>query len=235
MFQIAPTVWSHFAFGKGVEEGEDLTHNEHFIVFAKQFVGMLDMAIDMLGPDLEMVEEQLQQLGIRHIRYGVMPKHYPLMGKALLQTIENKLGDQFTDRHHDSWNAIYTFMSVSMMQGAFQQLVKDRDDFIMLKKSVERNKQTKKESIQSGDGQSQDQNRTSIQGAGTASTASRESSPQEAQSVWKDDFSERTMSSTEFSDDISALTLTSARGKPRAQIGTLSSGFLKRFARGGQT
>ena len=66
----------------------------------------------------------MQQLGITHIGYGVMPKHYPLMGKALLDTIEAKLGDRFTERQKQSWNTVYTFMSTTMLQGAFGDLKK---------------------------------------------------------------------------------------------------------------
>ncbi len=124
MMEIAPDAWSVFPWSEGIRCGDDLSANKHFVVFAGNFVSMLDMAIDMLGPDLEMVEGQLQKLGIRHIRYGVMPKHYPLMGKALLNTLEHLLGDTFDEKRHDSWNAIYTFMSVTMMQGAFQELVR---------------------------------------------------------------------------------------------------------------
>lgn len=68
----------------------------------EKFVGMLDLAIDLLGPDMDLVEEQLQHLGVAHIGYGVMPKHYPLMGKALADTIETKLGDKFTEQGKQS-------------------------------------------------------------------------------------------------------------------------------------
>lgn len=82
---------------------------------------------DTLGPDLDLAEEHLQQLGVLHIDFGVMPQHYPLMGKALKNTIASKLGDQFTKRHQESWDTIYTFMSSTMLQGAFQELTKDRN------------------------------------------------------------------------------------------------------------
>lgn len=96
--------------------------NKKFVIFASRFVAMLDMAIDMLGPDMDMVEEQLQRLGVAHIGYGVMPKHYPLMGQAFTDTLKARLGKGFTQKQKDSWNTVYTFMSVSMMQGAFQNM-----------------------------------------------------------------------------------------------------------------
>lgn len=63
-----------------------------------------------------------------------MPKHYPLMGRALLNTMEHLLGDFFTAEQHESWNAIYTFMSVTMMQGAFQELVANQEKLNTLQK-----------------------------------------------------------------------------------------------------
>ena len=128
MFEVAPDVWKSFPWGHGVAKGEDMSiKNEQFVVFATRFVAMLDMAVDMLGPDLDMAEMQLQQLGVSHIDYGVMPKHYPLMGRALIDTLEAKLGDAFTIQHKDSWNTVYTFMSVSMMQGAFADMKNQKD------------------------------------------------------------------------------------------------------------
>lgn len=129
MFKIAPDVWDHFPFGKAMIAGEDLSENAEVVAHARHFLSMLDMAIDMLGPDLDLVEEQLQSLGVRHIGYGVMPKHYPLMGRALVLAIKSLLGDSFSGRHEESWNTIYTFLSVSMMQGGFQQLLVIRKDF----------------------------------------------------------------------------------------------------------
>ncbi|CAB9522579.1 Involved in oxygen transport in the brain. Hexacoordinate globin [Seminavis robusta] len=122
MFEFAPAVWGNFPWGRGVKEGESPMQNKEFIPFAMRFVDMFDLAIDMLGPDVDWVEEQLQHLGAKHTSYGLMPKHYTLMGRSLLDTLEEKLGHAFTARHKESWHTIYTFMSVSMMQGAFADL-----------------------------------------------------------------------------------------------------------------
>ena len=124
MFDFAPAVWCSFPWGHGIEDGQGFSENREFTMFSRKFVGMLDMAIDMLGPDMDIVEEQLQELGVRHIAFGVMPKHYPLMGRALMDTLKEKLGERFTPTHKESWNTIYTFMSVSMMQGGFQELMR---------------------------------------------------------------------------------------------------------------
>lgn len=237
MFAIAPTVWSQFQFGKEMKQGEDLALNKNFVLFAKQFVGMLDMAIDMLGPDLEMVESQLQLLGIRHINYGVLPKHYPLMGKALLQTIECKLGDQFTERQHNSWNAIYTFMSVSMMQGAFQQLLNDRNDYYLLKQSNQNEEANKHTHTNSGERHQFTQNCPSSCIETSVRTISSKEKPrlQQQSLVRGDFFGEKIVSSTEVSDEASSVSVTSSPGseRPKVQVVSFSpSVFMKRFSRG---
>ncbi len=143
MFQIAPDAWAVFPWGRDIRIGEDLSENKQFVSFASSFVSMLDMAIDMLGPDLEEVEEQLGSLGTRHVAYGVMPSHYPVMGKALIETLEKLLGpDIFNEKVHESWNGIFSFMSMTMMQGAFTELIK-----IARSKSVRRRVQDKSDDV----------------------------------------------------------------------------------------
>jgi len=123
MFKLAPGAWTVFPWGKGNVSEEELFQNKEFLAFAKRFTEMLDMAIDMLGPDLELVEEQLTQIGVMHIGFGVMPEHYPLMGEALVEVLEQKLGkDIFSAKQKMAWQTTFTFMSTKMLQGAFIEL-----------------------------------------------------------------------------------------------------------------
>lgn len=50
---------------------EDIKANPSFHHHASTMVDMIDMAVSFLGPDLEPLEEDLQQVGRRHIGYGV--------------------------------------------------------------------------------------------------------------------------------------------------------------------
>lgn len=87
--------------------------------FIKKFVKMLDMAIDMLGPDMEIVEDQLYELGTSHKRYGVTPKHFEVMGDSLRHALKQILGDKTYNAETDkAWMDIYSFMSMTMIQGA---------------------------------------------------------------------------------------------------------------------
>ena len=46
----------------------------------------------------------LRSLGKSHIQYGVKPEYYPVVIQALLETIEEELGDLFTPRIGEAWN-----------------------------------------------------------------------------------------------------------------------------------
>ncbi|CAB9507230.1 Globin [Seminavis robusta] len=115
MYEIAPDAWGIFPWS-----AEDMNNkDEKFLQFAKKFVRMLDVAVDMLGPDMDVVEGQLYDLGSFHKRYGVTPKHYDLMGKSLVQTLKKVLGRRsFTDKTDKAWREVYSFMSMTMIQGS---------------------------------------------------------------------------------------------------------------------
>ena len=92
--------------------------NPRFLVHARRVVKMLDVAVDMLGPDLGPVSHALKLLGERHAAYGVIPDHYPIVGQALLSTLEAALGSSWTPPVQEGWAAIYGFVSATMMAGA---------------------------------------------------------------------------------------------------------------------
>lgn len=90
-----------------------------FVRHAVGVVRMLDAAVNMLGPDLDVVTAVLEGLGARHVQYGVLPEHYPIVGQALLETLEAALGpDGWTDDVKLGWATIFSFVSSTMIKGA---------------------------------------------------------------------------------------------------------------------
>ena len=64
------------------------------------------------------LDEALRGLGARHVRYGALPEHYPLVGEALLTTFEQYLGDKWTPKTQDAWVGAYGAISEIMLDGA---------------------------------------------------------------------------------------------------------------------
>jgi methyl-accepting chemotaxis protein len=78
---------------------------------------MISAAVGKLN-DLDFLVPVLQQLGQRHGTYGVVPAHYATVGGALLKTLEQGLGADFTPDVKQAWTAVYTVMSDVMIEAA---------------------------------------------------------------------------------------------------------------------
>lgn len=60
----------------------------------------------------------LQRLAVRHVGYGVQNEHYAIVGDALLWTLEQGLGDAFTDDVRAAWAEVHRLISTVMLEAA---------------------------------------------------------------------------------------------------------------------
>ena len=58
----------------------------------------------------------VEALGRKHAAYRVTPEHYNLVGAALLWTLEQGLGPEFTPEVKAAWAAMYTVLANTMQQ-----------------------------------------------------------------------------------------------------------------------
>jgi hemoglobin-like flavoprotein len=85
----------------------------------RKLMATLDMVVsqlDRLGEIVPLVE----QLGRRHVRYGVEPEHYDTVGTALLATLRGGLGDAWTRETEEAWTAAYTTLAGAMRRASTQ-------------------------------------------------------------------------------------------------------------------
>jgi hemoglobin-like flavoprotein len=83
----------------------------------RKLMQMLAVAVAALDR-LETLRPALEALGRRHIDYRVENRHYSLVGSALLWTLEQGLGDEYTGSVRDAWTAVYTTLSTIMQDAA---------------------------------------------------------------------------------------------------------------------
>jgi len=103
-------------FGFKCDGKVDFSKSEMFIMHAKKFVTMLDSAVDMLGPNLDMLTDILTELGQKHaIKYLVKPEYFPPMGIALLESLQ-EVDKEFTLDIQKSWRVVYTAISADMIK-----------------------------------------------------------------------------------------------------------------------
>lgn len=61
----------------------------------------------------------IQDLGRRHVAYGVEAKHYDTVGAAILWTLEQGLGEDFTPATREAWSTAYTTLASVMKEAAY--------------------------------------------------------------------------------------------------------------------
>ena len=79
-----------------------------------KLMAMLITAVGLLDQPEKLVPA-LQQLGRRHVAYGVKPEHYPIVGAALLDTLAAGLGAGFTPEVRAAWTAFYGVAADTMI------------------------------------------------------------------------------------------------------------------------
>jgi hemoglobin-like flavoprotein len=86
---------------------------------AKRTMAAVKTVVDGLDC-LDVVAPFLIRLGARHVRYGLQPEHFDVVGAALMWTLEQGLGDRFTPEVQDAWTAAWTIIVDTMMTGMHQ-------------------------------------------------------------------------------------------------------------------
>lgn len=95
----------------------EVLKSARFVKHAKYFIQMIDKALSMLGPDIEILTEILLELGEKHVRYGVKPEYFPSMGRALIDTVQEALGEKdFTSDIKADWVEVFGALSYDMIR-----------------------------------------------------------------------------------------------------------------------
>ena len=59
---------------------------------------------------LDVLGEALEKMAQSHVRTGVKPEHYPMVGVSLLSAVKDVLGDAATDEVLNAWKEAYFFL-----------------------------------------------------------------------------------------------------------------------------
>lgn len=86
----------------------------------RKLMHMLGLAVHGLkNPDT--LIPAVQELGRRHVAYGVEEKHYEAVDNALMLTLKQGLGAEFTPQVKEAWLATYELLSGVMKQAAYSK------------------------------------------------------------------------------------------------------------------
>ena len=104
LFEIAPSVRAMFP--------ADMTEQR------KKLMMMLAAVVNGLA-NLDTILPAASALAKRHVAYGAKAEHYPVVGSALLWTLEKGLGEAWTPELADAWTAAYGTLSGFMIAEAY--------------------------------------------------------------------------------------------------------------------
>jgi len=112
IFEIAPAALQLFSFRN--EPLATLKDSPKLKSHALKVMQTVDVAVKGLG-DLDKLVPVLQGLGSKHVKYGVLPVHYDVVGQALLATLEGGLGKEWTPEVEHAWTTVYGVVAKTMI------------------------------------------------------------------------------------------------------------------------
>lgn len=80
----------------------------------RKLVEMLTVIVTRLD-HLDELSQDIRAMALRHEQYGVKPIQYEWVGKALLWTLEQALGSDWTPEVSKAWAICYTTLSATMI------------------------------------------------------------------------------------------------------------------------
>ncbi|MEM1111733.1 MAG: globin family protein [Pseudomonadota bacterium] len=83
----------------------------------RKLMAMISTAVHSLD-DLGAILPAVQQLGERHVGYGVVAADYDVVGEALLWTLAQGLGEDFDEDLKEAWTLTYTTLAGVMTEAA---------------------------------------------------------------------------------------------------------------------
>lgn len=86
----------------------------------RKLMAMIGAAVGGLT-NLEKLVPVVQDLGKRHVDYGVTPEHYDTVAAALLYTLGVGLGDDWTPEVKEAWVEVYTVLATTMKDAAYSE------------------------------------------------------------------------------------------------------------------
>jgi hemoglobin-like flavoprotein len=86
----------------------------------RKLMAMINTAVNALD-NLEAVVQPVKDMGARHAGYGVSDADYDKVADALLWTLGEGLGDDFTPEVKAAWVDVYTVLAGTMKAGAAEQ------------------------------------------------------------------------------------------------------------------
>ena len=112
LFELDPETKAIFGFHgrKAANLSSRGINRMGLLIHGSRIVEMIHTTLLSLGPDMDMLEDFLADLGQRHMRHGVKPKHFRILAKVFIERLAMLLGPSWTLNHTAAWvDVFYVF------------------------------------------------------------------------------------------------------------------------------
>jgi methyl-accepting chemotaxis protein len=77
--------------------------------------------------DLDAIAPKLRQLGARHVDYGAIPEHYPVVAEVMLASMGQIAGEAWTPEIEAAWAGALGLVATAMLEGAEEAQARRRE------------------------------------------------------------------------------------------------------------
>ena len=109
LFEVCPDAMPLFGFPPGTKI-QEIARSKRLLVHASFIVEMIEKALSMLGSDDIALKDFMEDLGSRHITYGVKTEYLALMQESILHMLKtklNELGNPLSHEDAQAWNVVF--------------------------------------------------------------------------------------------------------------------------------
>jgi len=94
----------------------EVAMSKRVLVHATFIIEMVEKALTMLGKDEVELKSFMEELGRKHIIYGVKPEHMPHMSDSIVHMLNEVLGGMgaFSAEEEDAWKKVLAALVANM-------------------------------------------------------------------------------------------------------------------------
>jgi len=127
LFKMDPTIKPIFGFNvEQVINGHGL-HRMAILIHGQNIIQMLDTMFSVLGPDTDLLQEVLMEIGDKHCKLGLSPDHFMLLCRALLEVLAKAMGDDWTAELKTAWFQVIRFLSFEISKAMQRRMLASCD------------------------------------------------------------------------------------------------------------
>jgi len=114
LFKMDPLIKRIFGFDVDQVINPYGLHGMAILINGQNIIQMLNTIFSVLGPDTDLLQEVLLDIGYNHCKLGLSPDHFMLLCRALLEVVAKAMGDDWTAELKRAWFQVIRFLSIEI-------------------------------------------------------------------------------------------------------------------------